>query len=89
MSAWPNNCDDSKQTQSLRNLLLTSEIDNIIVMKISCNLFIIKFIIHMCNMFIIYLQPNPRRRSTLIAQWENLIAAKKESIENNEGDNYF
>lgn len=28
-------------------------------------------------------KPNPRRRNTLIAQWENLIAAKKESIENN------
>ncbi|XP_032672282.1 uncharacterized protein LOC116844609 isoform X2 [Odontomachus brunneus] len=34
-------------------------------------------------------KPNPRRRSTLIAQWENLIAAKKESVENNESDNYF
>ncbi|XP_020279169.1 uncharacterized protein LOC109852427 isoform X2 [Pseudomyrmex gracilis] len=35
-------------------------------------------------------KPNPRRRSTLIAQWENLIAAKKESVENNnENDNYF
>lgn len=56
-----------------------------IMMKISSyNLFIIKFII-----YIIYLQPNPRRRSTLIAQWENLIAAKKESVENNESDNYF
>nr|XP_012233051.1 PREDICTED: uncharacterized protein LOC105678359 isoform X2 [Linepithema humile] len=32
-------------------------------------------------------KPNPRRRSTLIAQWENLIAAKKESIENN-NENY-
>ncbi|CAK9832557.1 hypothetical protein ANTRET_LOCUS9358 [Anthophora retusa] len=28
-------------------------------------------------------KPNPRRRSTLIAQWENLIAAKKESNDNN------
>lgn len=28
-------------------------------------------------------KPNPRRRSTLIAQWENRIAAKKESYENN------
>ncbi|KAF7996832.1 hypothetical protein HCN44_002478 [Aphidius gifuensis] len=27
-------------------------------------------------------KPNPRRRSTLIAQWENLIAAKMESNEN-------
>lgn len=27
-------------------------------------------------------KPNPRRRSTMIAQWENLIAAKKESTEN-------
>ncbi|XP_034938732.1 uncharacterized protein mdu isoform X2 [Chelonus insularis] len=27
-------------------------------------------------------KPNPRRRSTLIAQWENLIAANKESVEN-------
>lgn len=27
-------------------------------------------------------KPNPRRRSTLIAQWENLIAAKRESNEN-------
>ncbi|XP_014478339.1 PREDICTED: uncharacterized protein LOC106746331 isoform X2 [Dinoponera quadriceps] len=34
-------------------------------------------------------KPNPRRRSTLIAQWENLIAAKKESVENNESDSYF
>lgn len=35
-------------------------------------------------------KPNPRRRSTLIAQWENLIAAKKESTENNlENDNAF
>ncbi|XP_018393577.1 PREDICTED: uncharacterized protein LOC108772536 [Cyphomyrmex costatus] len=35
-------------------------------------------------------KPNPRRRNTLIAQWENLIAAKREAIENNnEKDNYF
>ncbi|EFN88079.1 hypothetical protein EAI_03589 [Harpegnathos saltator] len=34
-------------------------------------------------------KPNPRRRSTLIAQWENLIAAKKESVENSESDSYF
>ncbi|XP_014603412.1 PREDICTED: uncharacterized protein LOC106786489 isoform X3 [Polistes canadensis] len=35
-------------------------------------------------------KPNPRRRSTLIAQWENLIAAKKESNENNhENDSVF
>ncbi|XP_054014982.1 uncharacterized protein LOC128895955 isoform X2 [Hylaeus anthracinus] len=27
-------------------------------------------------------KPNPRRRSTLIAQWENLIAAKKETNDN-------
>ncbi|XP_074099438.1 mitotic spindle positioning protein meduse isoform X2 [Cotesia typhae] len=33
-------------------------------------------------------KPNPRRRSTLIAQWENLIAANKESLENgNENEN--
>ncbi|XP_076753093.1 mitotic spindle positioning protein meduse isoform X2 [Xylocopa sonorina] len=28
-------------------------------------------------------KPNPRRRSTLIAQWENMIASKKESTDNN------
>ncbi|XP_063993936.1 uncharacterized protein LOC135171381 isoform X1 [Diachasmimorpha longicaudata] len=27
-------------------------------------------------------KPNPRRRSTLIAQWENLIAAKREATDN-------
>lgn len=27
-------------------------------------------------------KPNPRRRSTLIAQWENMIAAKRDSSEN-------
>lgn len=33
-------------------------------------------------------KPNPRRRSTLIAQWESLIAAKKESTDNfNENNN--
>ncbi|KAG7200312.1 hypothetical protein KM043_017776 [Ampulex compressa] len=32
-------------------------------------------------------KPNPRRRSTLIAQWENLIAAKKESGENTNENN--
>ncbi|XP_066601020.1 uncharacterized protein mdu isoform X2 [Prorops nasuta] len=35
-------------------------------------------------------KPNPRRRSTLIAQWENLIAARKESNGNSsESDNNF
>jgi len=33
-------------------------------------------------------KPSPRRRNTLIAQWENLIAAKRESIENNEKDSF-
>ncbi|XP_033207541.1 uncharacterized protein LOC117167061 isoform X2 [Belonocnema kinseyi] len=33
-------------------------------------------------------KPNPRRRSTLIAQWENLIASKKETTDNcNENNN--
>lgn len=42
------------------------------------------------TILLLYMQPNPRRRSTLIAQWENLIAANKESIENNnENDSYF
>ncbi|XP_011310948.1 uncharacterized protein mdu isoform X2 [Fopius arisanus] len=35
-------------------------------------------------------KPNPRRRSTLIAQWENLIAAKRESTDNGHDiDNAF
>ncbi|XP_070519320.1 uncharacterized protein Mdu isoform X2 [Cardiocondyla obscurior] len=35
-------------------------------------------------------KPSPRRRNMLIAQWENLIAAKKESVEvSNEKDGYF
>ncbi|KAM0734750.1 hypothetical protein ACS0PU_011569 [Formica fusca] len=35
-------------------------------------------------------KPNPRRRNTLIAQWENLISANRESLEkNNENDSYF
>ncbi|XP_019882288.1 uncharacterized protein LOC105248755 isoform X4 [Camponotus floridanus] len=35
-------------------------------------------------------KPNPRRRNVLIAQWENLIAANRESLENNnENDSYF
>ncbi|KAL6422370.1 hypothetical protein ACFW04_010604 [Cataglyphis niger] len=35
-------------------------------------------------------KPNPRRRNTLIAQWESLIAANRESLEkNNENDSYF
>ncbi|KAL6267050.1 hypothetical protein P5V15_000126 [Pogonomyrmex californicus] len=34
-------------------------------------------------------KPNPRRRNTLIAQWENLIAAKRSMENNNEKDSYF